>query len=151
MRRMLGGAIAAALLLAPASVLAQTDTTAQAGGGSAPQSGACSGAQRDSAQIGGAEMSVWNAFRVCANLDDGTFVALGDGTVWEIYLPDRTSTVEWRAGDLTLVRVNPVTTNAAGLYDYVLINGEDGTQARARLGTPSRSMAAPRSLQQNAP
>jgi hypothetical protein len=66
--------------------------------------------------------------RVVETPDDGGYVRLADGTVWEVNLPDRPITDAWHAGDyVTVSRVA-----AAGDYEHVLINGADRTRAFAR-------------------
>jgi hypothetical protein len=44
------------------------------------------------------------AVEIADVLDDGTFIRLADGTMWEVYLPDRPYTVGWRRGDWVVVR-----------------------------------------------
>lgn len=75
-------------------------------------------------------MSVWNAHRVVRVLGDGTHVVLGDGTIWEIYLPDRPSVNTWRRGDLLLVRESSV---SHGEFDYSLTDGRTRGAVAARL------------------
>lgn len=67
--------------------------------------------------------------RVARSDAGGTFLQLVDGTRWEIYLPDRPSTVTWREGDFVLVRRRPA---PVGDYEYLLINGEERNAASAR-------------------
>ena len=61
----------------------------------------------------------------------GTLIILGDGTIWEVYLPDRPTTDAWAPGESVLVRRAPAGVNG---YDYELINGgeADGVLARFR-------------------
>jgi hypothetical protein len=66
--------------------------------------------------------------RVVETPDDGGYVRLADGTVWEVHLPDRPTTETWRAGDYVTVSRGA----AAGDHDHVLINGADRTRAFAR-------------------
>ena len=87
-------------------------------------------ATTDSARGYDEESSVWNAHRVVRVLGDGGHVVLGDGTIWEIFLPDRPSVDTWRRGDLLVVRVRPVT---QGDYDYTLIDGRTRVEVAARL------------------
>jgi len=67
--------------------------------------------------------------RLVATPEDGGFVRLADGTLWEVYVPDRTATVIWRAGDFVSVSRAPT---AAGDYDHLLINAPARTRALAR-------------------
>jgi hypothetical protein len=67
--------------------------------------------------------------RVVSTPDEGTYVRLGDGTLWEVYLPDRTATVTWRRGDY--VAVSPEAT-ASGDYDHVLVDTSARSRALAR-------------------
>jgi hypothetical protein len=69
------------------------------------------------------------AFRVQANLDGGSFVQLDDGTIWEIYMPDRPSSGAWRAGSIVELRARP---DRIGEYDHLLVNAGDGSRASAR-------------------
>ncbi|HET7623379.1 MAG TPA: hypothetical protein VFK39_15850 [Gemmatimonadaceae bacterium] len=59
----------------------------------------------------------------------GTYIVLRDNTVWEVYLPDRTSTVGWREGDFLIVKKAPV---GHGNYTYELINGRTEETAVVR-------------------
>lgn len=87
-------------------------------------------AATDSARGYDEESSVWNAHRVVRVLGDGGHVVLGDGTIWEIFLPDRPSVDTWRRGDLLVVRVRAA---AQGDYDYSLIDGRTRVEVAARL------------------
>jgi hypothetical protein len=60
---------------------------------------------------------------------DGTYIILRDNTVWEVYLPDRTSTVGWREGDFLIVKEAPV---GHGNYTFELINGRTEEKAVVR-------------------
>jgi hypothetical protein len=60
---------------------------------------------------------------------DGTYIILRDNTVWEVYLPDRTSTVGWREGDFLIVKKAPV---GHGNYTFELINGRTEEKAIVR-------------------
>jgi hypothetical protein len=73
--------------------------------------------------------SVVPGLRIVAVADGGTFITLQDGTEWEVYLPDRTSTVQWRRGDWVTVKLAPI---AQGRYDYRLGNGRTDTGAIAK-------------------
>jgi hypothetical protein len=73
--------------------------------------------------------SGFRAFRIQSNLDGGGFVQLDDGTIWEIYLPDRPSSGAWRAGSIVELRVRP---DRIGQYDHLLVNAGDGSRASAR-------------------
>jgi hypothetical protein len=60
---------------------------------------------------------------------DGTYVRLADGTLWEVYLPDRTTTVTWHTGDyVTVSRAGA----AMGEYDHQLVDAPARTRAFAR-------------------
>ncbi|HJU64584.1 MAG TPA: hypothetical protein VJ596_02855 [Gemmatimonadaceae bacterium] len=61
-----------------------------------------------------------DAARVLRLMDGGDFVMLDDGTMWEVYLPDRPTTVNWASGDGVRVRQRPA---PIGEYDYDLIYG----------------------------
>lgn len=67
--------------------------------------------------------------RVANSADDGTVITLADGTMWEIYLPDRTATSGWHAGDFIIVRPQPA---PVGDYGYALVNGAARRTASAR-------------------
>jgi hypothetical protein len=83
-----------------------------------------------SAQPCGAPSSVWNAQRIRRVIGDGTRVMLTDGTVWEVYLPDRPSVDTWKPGDLLVVREAAVT---QGDYDYTMKDGRTRKIVWARL------------------
>lgn len=61
----------------------------------------------------------------------GTYIILRDSTVWEVYLPDRTSTAGWREGDFLIVKKAPI---GHGNYTYELINGRTEETAVVRFG-----------------
>ena len=84
----------------------------------------------DSARPSGAPASVWNAQRIRRVLGDGTHVMLTDGTVWEVYLPDRPSVDTWKPGDLLVVREAAV---MQGEYDYTMKDGRTRKLVWARL------------------
>jgi hypothetical protein len=63
-------------------------------------------------------------------INDGTHVVLADGTIWEVYLPDRPAVNTWRPGDLLIVRESSVT---QGEYDYTLKDGRTRRAVYARL------------------
>ncbi len=113
--------IVAALIVASVS-LAQR---ANAQDTSAPQQ---QGA--DSARAYAAPGSVWNAQRVRRVIDEGTHIVLTDGTIWEIYLPDRPAVSMWKPGDLLVVRESAV---MQGDYDYTLRDGRTRGAVSARL------------------
>ena len=73
--------------------------------------------------------------RVAETTGEGSYVRLTDGTVWEVYLPDRTGTVLWRRGDYVSVSRAPA---AAGDYDYVLVDARARARALARFVDDTR-------------
>jgi hypothetical protein len=84
----------------------------------------------DSARMAQTPASVWNAQRIRRVIADGTHVVLTDGTVWEIYLPDRPAVNTWKPGDLLTVREASVMQNE---YDYTLRDGRTRKPVSARL------------------
>ena len=86
------------------------------------------GRRRPRAKQWVAPMTAPPGARVSATPGDGSYVRLADGTVWEVYLPDRPTTVVWRNGDYVTVSRSA----GAGDYDHVLINGSARTRAFAR-------------------
>jgi len=84
----------------------------------------------ESARAYAAPSNVLNAQRVRRVIQDGTRVVLTDGTVWEVYLPDRPSVNTWRPGDLLVVREAAV---SQGDYDYTLKDGRSRRPVWARL------------------
>jgi hypothetical protein len=84
----------------------------------------------DSARANGAPSSVWNAQRVRRVIDEGTHVVLTDGTIWEVYLPDRPAVNMWKPGDLLIVREAAV---MQGEFDYTLKDGRTRKPISARL------------------
>jgi hypothetical protein len=87
-------------------------------------------ATTDSAHIYRLPTSVYNAHRVRKVINDGTHVVLADGTIWEVYLPDRPSVNTWKAGDVLIVRESSV---SQGEYDYTLKDGRTRGAVYARL------------------
>jgi hypothetical protein len=129
MRRAVAASAFAASLVAvslasPASAAAQEGVSAD----SAPPAERTGAA--DSSRGYDEPSSVWNAHRVVRVLGDGGHVVLGDGTIWEIYLPDRPSVNTWRRGDLLVVRERSL---MQGDYDYSLIDGRTRGDVAARL------------------
>jgi hypothetical protein len=116
-----------AIALAVALALATPGRAAAQEGAATPDSAVVT---TDSARDYDEVSSVWNAHRVVRVLGDGGHVVLGDGTIWEVFLPDRPSVNTWRRGDLLVVRVRPI---AQGDYDYSLIDGRTRVEVAARL------------------
>ena len=69
------------------------------------------------------------AARLDSTPDDGSFVRLADGTLWEVYPPDRTFTDEWNAGDYITVTI---ASTAVGDFDHVLVDTNANTRAHVR-------------------
>jgi hypothetical protein len=69
------------------------------------------------------------AARLVSTPDDGSFVRLADGTLWEVYPPDRTSTDEWHPGDYITVSL---ASTAVGDFDHVLVDTNANTRAHVR-------------------
>ena len=116
-------ALVAALLLSSATFAQR----ASAQDTSAPQT---SETAVDSTRAYGAPGSVWNAQRIRRVMGDGTHVMLTDGTVWEVYLPDRPAVDTWKPGDLLVVREAAV---MQGEYDYTIKDGRTRKLVHARL------------------
>lgn len=114
-------AIVAALIIASGSLSARA---------SAQETSAQPSGDADSARAYAAPSSVWNAQRVRRVLDDGTHIVLSDGTIWEVYLPDRPTVNMWKPGDLLTVREAAV---MQGDYDYTIKDGRTRGIVSARL------------------
>lgn len=69
------------------------------------------------------------ASRLVSTPDDGSFVRLADGTLWEVYVSDRTYTDEWQEGDYITVSQASA---AIGDYDHVLVDANANTRAHVR-------------------
>ena len=69
------------------------------------------------------------AARLTSTPDDGSFVRLADGTLWEVYPPDRTSTDDWHPGDYITVSL---ASTAVGDFDHVLVDTNANTRAHVR-------------------
>ena len=76
------------------------------------------------------------AARLESTPDDGSFVRLADGTLWEVYPPDRTFTDEWNAGDYVTVTI---ASTAQGDFDHVLVDTNANTRAHVRFVDVTRS------------
>lgn len=119
MRIVLLGAAAAILAVMPAAALqAQGADTTDAG-----QSAPPAAPQRLVLCSNSTSQNVLCGVRIANVVNDGAFIELQDGTMWEVYLPNRPATVTWRKGDYVLVQRNPM---ARGAYDYTLVNGRVG-------------------------
>jgi hypothetical protein len=89
-----------------------------------------------------------NAARLAELINGGDFVRLEDGSVWEIYSPDRVATVRWKAGNTVIVRDRNIAINAGrAIFDVLLVNGEAGTSATARF----RGHGLPTELETDSP
>ena len=78
---------------------------------------------------GGRAQSIIPGERITHLGQGGTYIILRDNTVWEVYLPDRTSTVGWLEGDFLIVKEAPI---GHGNYTYELINGRTEQTAVVR-------------------
>lgn len=116
------------LSLAAMVVIASAALSLRASAQDVDQAPPTSGA--DSSRAYAEPTSVYNAHRVTRVIDEGTHVVLADGTIWEVYLPDRPAVNTWRTGDLLLVRESSVT---QGDYDYTLKDGRTRGAVYARL------------------
>lgn len=87
------------------------------------------GGRRQSDRIWTPLLGVPTAARLQSTPDDGSFVRLADGTLWEVYPPDRTSTDAWEQGDHISVSLAPT---AVGDFDHVLIDSNSNTRAHVR-------------------
>ena len=68
--------------------------------------------------------------RIAEVRDGGAYIVLSDGTVWEVYLPNRPATTTWGKGDYLIVAGRlPV---ANGEFGYQLTNGRDGNSAAVK-------------------
>jgi hypothetical protein len=70
-----------------------------------------------------------NAMTIADVAAGGTLIVLGDGTIWEVYLPDRVKTAAWTKGEAVRVRPAPV---EIGTFDYELLNGGSADRAMVR-------------------
>jgi hypothetical protein len=86
-------------------------------------------ASRDYDAEGGRRSRLVPGERIAHTGQGGTYIVLRDNTVWEVYLPDRTSTVGWREGDFLIVKKAPI---GHGNYTYELINGRTEETAVVR-------------------
>ncbi|MBA2685934.1 MAG: hypothetical protein H0U66_15735 [Gemmatimonadaceae bacterium] len=84
----------------------------------------------DSAHWRSETPSVFNAHRVTRVINEGSHVVLADGSIWEVYLPDRPAVNTWRPGDVLMVRESSV---SQGEYDYTLKDGRTRGAVYARL------------------
>ena len=79
---------------------------------------------------GGRRWSIVPGERIARMDEGGTLIELRDGTVWEVYLPDRTSTVGWKEGDFLIVKKAPLGQHIGqDGYTYELINGRTNERA----------------------
>ena len=70
-----------------------------------------------------------NAMTIADVAAGGTLIVLGDGTIWEVYLPDRVKTAAWSKGEA--VRVRPASVEI-GSFDYELLNGGSADRVMVR-------------------
>lgn len=76
--------------------------------------------EADSARAYGAPSSVWYGQRIGRVIGNGTHVILTDGTIWEVYLPNRPAVDTWKPGDLLILREAAV---MQGDYDFTMKDG----------------------------
>jgi hypothetical protein len=119
MRIVLMGTAAAMLALVPAAALRAQGADTTGAGQSAPPAAP----QRLVLCSNSTTQNVLCGVRIANVIDGGTFIELQDGTLWEVYLPNRPATVTWRKGDYVLVQRNPL---ARGAFDFMLVNGRVG-------------------------
>jgi hypothetical protein len=63
-------------------------------------------------------------------IDNGAYIRLEDGSLWEVASVDRVYTSIWLpVTEITVIKAE----NAVGDYSYLLINTDDGEKAYARL------------------
>lgn len=84
----------------------------------------------DSARANAAPSSVPDGQRLRRVIDEGTHVLLTDGTIWEVYLPDRPSVNTWKSGDLLQVHQAAI---MQGEFDYTLRDGRTRKPVHVRL------------------
>lgn len=116
-------AVTAAFLLS-SGMIAQRAAAQDA---SAPPS---SESAMDSTRANTTPSSVPDAQRLRRVIDEGTHVVLTDGTIWEIYLPDRPSVNTWRPGDLLQLHAAPI---MQGEFDFTLRDGRTRKPVHVRL------------------
>jgi hypothetical protein len=88
------------------------------------------GRMRAPSNEGGSGWSIVPGERIIRTGQDGSYIVLADSTVWEVYLPDRTSTVGWREGDFLIVKKAPLGQNIGqDSYTYELMNGRTNERA----------------------
>jgi len=67
--------------------------------------------------------------RLSATRSGGGYVRLEDGSLWEVYLPDRPHTDTWRRGDYITVSIAGA---GVGEYDHFLLDVRSQSRALAR-------------------
>jgi hypothetical protein len=84
------------------------------------------------------------ALEVIALYDGGDVIATEDGSLWELYLPDRFNAGAWQVGQSVVVRSNPLPRQQSGAaYDVVLLNGETRSSVAARYAGRQRPTDVP--------
>ena len=106
--------------------------TALTPGAPLPRSSATSPREDYTLLSQGSDTTVLSGVRIAAVLDGGSWIELADGTRWEVYLADRPSTDNWRAGDFVNVRFLPIRLGDKGRFAYQLVNGREGNEAAVR-------------------
>jgi hypothetical protein len=80
--------------------------------------------------------------RIARTFDGGSYVQLEDGTMWEVFLPDRPRADDWETGEFLRIERASVSVGG-GEFSFTLFHGPDRDQASARFagwvqqGTPS--------------
>jgi hypothetical protein len=82
----------------------------------------------------GEPLSVYDGHRIRDVAQDGGRITLQDGTVWDVYLPDRPSADTWKKGDFVLVSIRGAFIASQGQpYDHLIVNGRTHSTASARI------------------
>ncbi|MBX6331657.1 MAG: hypothetical protein IRY91_07405 [Gemmatimonadaceae bacterium] len=116
MKTAVWGALLAIAAAAPAAALhAQADTTEH---------------QAPPRAVQPAPPNLVGAVRIIGVADGGTFITLEDSTEWEVYLPDRTSSVTWRPGDAVILRLRNIV--VGDHYDFELFDGRTDSRAAVK-------------------
>lgn len=140
------GAQPADLAAAPSGARLGTAATAEAGAARASAArSARAVASFDAAAMRRRDNPLWQASRnssadttvvsgvAIARVEEGgTIIVLQDGTRWEVFLPDRTSTDTWQEGDFVSVRMRPIMEGEGSRYRYELVNGRARSEAAVR-------------------
>lgn len=70
------------------------------------------------------------SYRITSVANGGRTITLEDGSIWEVYAPDRPMTAAWKVSDAVIIRRSSAIVD--DIYDFKMIDGPSGRTATVR-------------------